>query len=306
MKTFSNFTRTKKGELVVFQNTTVVKETNPEKSGQFEKCVVMNNSYDDTIANGRDIFEVLRGDKLKTKIFEAKFWDGYNLKKGMQFNKYENHTENQAWSVYYHDLGDGRLVAFLKYTWSSDTFSKHFVKVEDEVSSAYDLKYVDITCHSGVKVFQPHWEIKSKNKAMWTCRVTSNEMNKDTVQKYLKSFSKNIIVDSIDYTVNNSGMHSYACRDFNLYDLTINVSVDKVKTETISISEVMAKTYSNKYFADDNKIYLISENSLNPSVIIFYLKDGLADKINSKYNSDGNDILGKKIIFKEKKETSKK
>ena len=268
----------------------------------------MNSSYDDTTANSMDILEVLRGDKLKIKIFEAKFWDGYNLKKGMQFDKFERHTENQAWTVYYHNLKDGKILAFLKYTWSSDTFSKHFAKsIEEEVKTAYDLRKIDINCHGGVKVFQPRWEIKSKNKAVWTCRVSSNDMNKSTVQKYLNNFSKNITVDSIDYKVNNSGMHGFTTKFFNLYDLTINVSILKIKTETISLQKVIEEIGSNKYFVDGDKIYLISEGEhIDPSVIIVHIEDGLINKIDARYSYYGDKILGKKIIFKEEKEKSAK
>ncbi len=292
-------------QLTVFQDVIVQKEKiNSNNVGECEDCVIMNNSYNNIEASISDIYGILRGDKIKSEVFKAKNKNSFELKKGMQFDKAIERTPHQHWTIYYSELPNKKIVAFLKYTWSVDTFSKHFVlNAKKPINSAYDLEKLnlDITCHGGVKVFNGHiWEVKSKDKAVWKSRVTSRSMDKKTVQDYLNIYSKNIIVDSIKYEENNGGFHSFS--NCTLYDLTINISFLKPKIETVSLSKIIKELNCNFHISKDKKIYLINENYIEPEIHILHLKDGLINKISSKYSYTGSEFMGKKISFKKEKQ----
>ncbi len=281
-------------KLIVYRNAFLSQESG--STGDFDACVVMDRRYKKNEASYMDLFEVMRGNKIKTDIFNAKLYKQYELKEGMEFGRSLYNPPNQAWTIYAHNIGKDKVLGFLKYTWNNDAFKQYLLEIPDKpINTAYDFNHFDIDCHPGAKVFnRSDWTIESNNRAVWDCRLSTNGMKLEALRKYFGLISKNIEVKSVDYVVNNGGFHNYTTRGYDLYDCKVVVELKKVSNDSVSIEDIKKELRCDKHFVEDNKIYLVSDDD-SPNAKIIHLKDNVIDKVSQQQYRYHGELLGKKI-----------
>lgn len=247
--------------------------------------------YMDYFPNRQGFFPKRKKKDKFVKMSEC-FPDFENDERLIEIN---NVAYNQRYTVYYKDLPGDKILAFLKYTWDYDTFSRFFIKDYEgkKIDTAYDLSGIEITCHAGVKVFGARWDIKNTKDATWISRVTQIGTSEKAISDYLKKISKNIKVNSVVVKKNNEGFHSYNC---DLYDVIVEVSIVKANPKNVKISKMLEDFDCEKYFKDENKVYFISERRMNPRIFVATIEEDIIMKLKSEYNSSKK-FLGNKIQF---------
>jgi hypothetical protein len=267
----------------VIENVTVFRKNNTDEKGCFDDCIIVNSSFDGVDISTFDISDILKGDKLKSKLFEAEKLSEYALKKGMIFT---GHRITNSTVIYRHQLKNGKILCFSDYAYVTSVFMNNLVRTDLKISSLFDLKDTHITCFNDYK---GRIEYISHNKAVYAVRANKRDIKLSYVQKYFKAISKNIIVDS--FTIEKADSNSSRNNDV-IYKISLQYS--KSNPIKIKLSELLAKYKTDIYHQKDNTLYIICDFQLGPKAhklmtdnnIIYYCND---------YNR--SEIIGKEIEF---------
>lgn len=268
-----------KPEYVVHSTTNVVKSIQNESViGSFDKCVIVDKYYGDIEIDRLSMYDIINGDKLKNKLFNAVSYDSYKLKKGMMFSA----SRYNSTVFYFHDLG-GKILIFSKYSYINNPFDVHFVeKNTKHIKNVYDLKGVDISCFYPTYLGSINYEFISEDKMIYHHKdLVDGDISKKVIENCFKAISKNIVVDKVDISESKD---KYIC--------SVHLHMTKVSIENVDISEIMAHYHANTYFIKDEKLYVIDEK--NVKLKMFKL---LKNNIINEACDDYRHFLGKKLVI---------
>lgn len=268
-----------KPDYVVHSTTNVTKAVRNQIPGCFDECVIVDKYYGDIEIDASSMYDIINGDKLKNKLFNAISYDSYKLKKGMMFSasRYNNTV------FYFHDLGN-KILIFSIYSYLDNPFNTHFVRNNTKpINNIYDLKGVDISCFYPTYLGSRNYEFISEDKMIYRHKdLVNGDISKKVIENCFKAISKNIVVDKVDISKSNDD--KYIC--------DVHLHMTKVSIENVDISEIMAHYHANTYFIKDEKLYVIDEKIVKLKMFKL-LKNNIINEVCGDYHH----FLGKKLVI---------
>ena len=249
--------------------------------GGFEKCVIVNKKYDDIVLDFYNMRDIINLDVIKCKLFNAKFYCEYKLKRGMEFGVLR---VNESTTIYYHDLGNDNILLISGWGYYKGRMDKYFVeKPKEPIKISYDLQHIVLNL---LNPDNSSWSFLSENKVVYSCKSYINGVDKECIQNYLNFISKDIIVDNVE--ISNINTNS---RNDNPYWYNISISLKKYTFKTINLSEILKYYNTDIYLIKDNRLFVIIATEIQPNVKIYHLTE---NNILSK--GPNNNFIGKKLI----------